>query len=446
MSVYLYSYMLVRKLLYLLLLTEPSAASWFFKEQNICNSIPDSGPLTFTGFKIMRQYKIEGVMPTSMHFITIYHCSHGKVDYSKSIRVKSSNDIDWDDPFCLIKPNLGTKLNDLPEDTVKNLDPIELEFNEEQINEINKLKGRKGGIKIDALSEVKAQTEAKVRENIGPVKTLMKKTIDKTLQSITKDTKVKYIGRYETDHLTDIQESSIQSSIEWESRNLVCYKMARRRKYAKRKITYYMPYTFVGGLFECKISDDARKEIFQSFSSGDFSSEGNFKSFQFRCDKSLAIPIKPLIAEDSTKQFFKRISSSMIQSIPYLTTATPLDLRFRTSDTHDMYSNTWAKDIDVNEDYNYNEFEINLILKGMATSSNFLNKMLSLKPTFKFSKYNSLRKHEKENEEKTNDLYRKFDNFTIDQKISTILSTITDSDESYKLLHHLQKLWDDVLP
>ncbi|ODV69200.1 hypothetical protein HYPBUDRAFT_86581, partial [Hyphopichia burtonii NRRL Y-1933] len=321
---------------------------WFFKEYKVCNPSNRDGLTTFTGFKITRKYKIEAVMPTSMLFMSIAHCNHGKVDYEKTTRMSSNHDINWDQPFCMIKPDLGTKLRDLPEDIPQNLDTRELEL--------------QGSLNLTL-------------DNFIPIKNFINTLADKTVQLFIGGNRkhINYSGLKESSHLNDLQLSSIQSSLEWESRNLVCYKIARRRKYAKRDILYYMPHTFVGALFECQLSTEDKRYLFQNLSTIDLF---QFHNFDIRCDRSLSRALKPLVAEDSTKQWFERKETSFIQTIPYLTTATPYNLRFKLSDTNDMFQHTWASDIDVNEEYNYNEFEVNLISQAIAKSANHVNKLL----------------------------------------------------------------------
>ena len=95
-----------------------------------------------------------------------------------------------------------------------------------------------------------------------------------------------------------------------------------------------MPHTFVGGLFECILPMDLKQQIFHQFTSLDLI----FQQIQIQCDPNLSRPISPLIAEDSTTQWFENklyniVNPGIIQTIPYLTTLTPLNLRFSTSET-----------------------------------------------------------------------------------------------------------------
>lgn len=335
----------------------------------------------------MRKYKIEGLMPTSMHFVAIYHCNHGKVDYLKNIRVQNSQYFDWNRPFCVVRPS--TRVRPFPNATIH-------------------------------------ATNGKILA----VKTLIANKIDQVIQSWTSNHHFRFIGKKESHHLEDIQNSNLQTSLQYESGNLICYKLARRKKYAQRNIAFYMPQTFVGGLYECQTSPELKQQILNNLTLEDYFS---FKTFDFKCDSSISTLLKPVIAEDGTKQYFTRVSTSIIQNIPYLTTASPFDLRFSVSESSDMTSETWGRDIDVNEEYTYNVIELNMILIATAVTSNYLNDLINIKPTFKLLKYFSLRAHELDN-----DSY-----FSNDQKLSFLLNHLNHTD-SLLVLRHIQRLWDQI--
>lgn len=398
----------------LLMLVQAVIASWLTKEDRLCNLKPDSGPLPHTGFKIHRQYKLNWVPPLSMHFMAVSHCDHGKVDYQKTLRTSSSSDIDWEKPFCLFKPDLGSRLKLKPEDTIGNVEG-------------------KGGSERD---EVPRESESEVYTSTGTprkgVWEVIKHKIDKLLQKVTGGSRVQYWGERKMLHLEDMQNSNIGAALEWESRNLVCYKMARKRKYARRNFLFYMPYTFVGVLYECPISSETKHAIFQNFTNTKF-----LQSFDFSCDKALAVPVCPLIADDSTKQWFTNSRSrlSTTQHIPYLTTPSLLDVRFAASNTLDMHGDTWASKVDVNEDYNYSEADISLISETVAWCADYLNRLL-IRPSFKVSKFNSLRSHELESED---DLFGKMD---IDQRLLLALLGLNELEALFHL-KAVQERWDE---
>lgn len=301
------------------------------------------------------------------------------------------DEFNWNQPFCVVRPS--AKLKPFPNATIT---------------------ASSGGVLL-------------------AIKTLITNKIDKTVQSITSNGKVRYVGRQESQLLQDIQNSNIQTSLQYESSNVHCYKLARRRKYAQRNIVYYMPLTFVGALFECQTSPELKQQILSNFSQSDYFS---FKSFDFKCDNTLSTPLKPIVAEDATTQYFTRVSTAIIQNIPYLTTATPFDLRFSLSESSDMTRESWGSDIDVNEEYTYNPIELNMMLIAFAKVTNYMNDLINIKPTFKILKYFSLRPHEHDNDDVD---YQKL---PLDQKLAFLLNQ--NRSQSINILQHLQNLWDET--
>ncbi|CAI5758511.1 unnamed protein product [Candida verbasci] len=305
--------------------------------------------MPFTGFKITRQYKITGyASPASMHFITISHCNQGKVDYQKVLRVDSSSVINWDKPFCMLKPKLGEN---------------NLKVNEEGDVDDDEFIGIFGFIML----------KGKKLQN------LLRKKIDISLEQLSNGKWVEYSGKNKQFKFEKFKLKDPLESLKYESKNLICYKMARRKKYAKRKISFYIPQTFVGGLFECFLPLDIKQQILTDFVN---SNDLIIQQFEFNCDPQLSRPIMPLIAEDSTVQWFENkllnfINPGIIQTIPYLSTASPWDLRFSISETPDMFKDTWATKIEINENYNYNEADLHVITKAITYSANLLNKIIS---------------------------------------------------------------------
>ncbi|KAK6200371.1 uncharacterized protein RJT21DRAFT_133064 [Scheffersomyces amazonensis] len=402
------------------------SGTWYFTENKICDP-SGTNQLPFSGFKINRQYKIAGLLhPVSMHFLVLTHCDHGIVDYQKHIRTQSSSGVDWDRPFCLFKPKLGDMMTLKPEDTIANLVDNDIEVTQ----------------MIDTTNEGTSGIKSVVLNKVVGLRNLVRHVFDKTVESLTSGKSIQYTGNKSRQHYEDIIQSDPQSVMEWEARNFVCYKMARRRKYAKQKLSFYVPETFVGGLFECSISAEQKKQIFQSFSPTDF-----LKSVDLKCEPSLSKPISPLIAADSTQQWisnklFNIFNPALTQTIPYLSTASPLNVRFSTSNTPDMYKDTWATKIEVNEDYDYSEADIHLISKAISTTANYLNKLLS---PIDFN--GLLRNHlnwadESENPSLTShdSLISKFESvLSLDQKSNLFLSY---GKSGLVHLQNLQKLWE----
>lgn len=402
------------------------SATWYFKEAKVCNP-KQEGFLPFTGFKIYRQYRLLGYKPQSMCSLTISHCDHGKLDYEKEIVTNNSVDIDWGRPFCVLKPLLGSKEEPKKTDSVYLLVQNKVILNSTGID-----KNQNGD--QEPLSHDKSGLWNSLKD-----------LIDEKLEKVIKGSHVKYTSKKTKEHIKDIKKSDPQSSLEWESRNLVCYKMARRKKYAKRNILFYMPQTFVGGLFECPIPREKKKQIFQSFTTKDF-----IKSFEFECDSSIAIPILPLIAEDTTKHWIEThislFNPTLIQKIPYLTTASKLNLRFASSDTPDMYSDKWASHIEVNEDYTYSAVDLNLISQAIALSTDYMHKNFNPMDISKY--FNSVTMFKDYSKAKGHFVLKFVQKMlrgvSGSQKTDVILS-FNNSTESMQHLSKLQKIWDNLV-
>ena len=427
------------RLLYVIFLSiQLIRASWYLKEPKICNP-KQNGFFPFTGFKIYRQYKVEGYLPTSLHFLSITHCDHGKPDYEKQILTTSSIDIDWNKPFCILKPDSGNKLRPKPSDKVYNLyqnnNNISTEIILSNISVENHLEGTSVSLK------------SKISEVGKNLNNLLEASVDNILEKVINGKHFQYTSKNTAKHVEDIRNSDPRSSLEWESRNLVCYKMARRKKYAKRNILFYIPYTFVGGLFECPIPGTRKKEIFNAFKSGDF-----LKSFDFKCDDSLAKPVAPLVAQDSTKQWietkFNPLNPVLIQRIPYLSTASVFDIRFLTSDTPDMLQDTWASQIDVNEEYTYSELELNIISQAIALSADYFHR--TFRPFDLSGVFHDLVLLRSSDGVQNSHvairtfIINVFKKLSLDQKINILFSS-RKAEESMLHLHKLQRAWDNLV-
>ncbi|KAI5966057.1 hypothetical protein CANMA_003303 [Candida margitis] len=409
--------------------------------------------MPFTGFKIVRQYKISGYAPPiSMHFLTIAHCSRGKVDYKKVLRTQTSNFVDWEVPFCLLKPKLSEQ--------VVGMNQMSIQKHNRDINMItNKACSSNNSCSFSMRNcacsnvtqlESNSITESSSLNNVlhtikyktSKIKQLLRKKFDLTMEKLTNGNWVEYSGKNKNikfesqqrsqQHRTSMageynkfdggnqqsQQSqslstiSLHTALTQEINNLICYKMARRKKYAKRKISFFMPHTFVGGLYECLIPLDQKHQILESFlnessinnlGSPSSPSASPFfmvsQNFQIKCDPHLSRPLAPLIAEDSTKQWFENklhhvLNPKLIQTIPYLTTVPPSSLstanmlfpsfnllRFtpwqQQESSPDMNLHSWASKIEVNEEYNYDDVDLHVVSKMVAYSANLLNQLIA---------------------------------------------------------------------
>lgn len=390
----------MRSLLYLLVqacLLQTVHSSWFMEEAKKCNPW-ESGLLPFSGFRIYREFKYEGYSPIPVHYLSLVHCDHGKVDY-ETLSVMPSTDIQWERPFCMLKPTLGKSLPLSPQD--------------------------------------------KPKRDLSGLKTLFRQKIDSKLESITNGKYIQYTGSRMAQHQEDIKESNFNDVLEWEAKSLVCYKMARKKKYAKKDFDFYIPDTFIGGLFECPISSTDRKRIISGLTVEQMMQP---LDAHFQCDPSTARPIVPLIADASANQWveysWNPLKPLLKQTIPYLTTASPLDLRFAATSTPDMHADSWASQLHVNEDYDFSSLDLHYASKAVAMTANFINKLFIVDLTkipfdFGLSRSHTL---EDPSAQKKN-LLSKIEKFDFNHKLISLLALVKFDKVQ---LEHIQKLWDEI--
>uniref|UniRef100_A0A060TCP4 ARAD1D44506p n=1 Tax=Blastobotrys adeninivorans TaxID=409370 RepID=A0A060TCP4_BLAAD len=73
-------------------------ANWLLKEDRACNPTGKNGLLTYTGFRIQRQYTYGLPM---MHHIRLTHCDSGSIDMEAVIAADRNTDITWGVNMCV---------------------------------------------------------------------------------------------------------------------------------------------------------------------------------------------------------------------------------------------------------------------------------------------------------------------------------------------------------
>lgn len=409
--------------IFLVFLLKLASTGWVFPDNKIC-SPKHHNLVPFTGFKIYRYYTMEGYDAKTTHHLALARCDHGNADFEKQFATKSSIDIDWSKPFCVLKP--GTKSKNGLHNSKKNKTSKQITTD-----------GRSSPFDKEYRTQISSNRNVRGECNKNTDRYREEKFEDETNGKATNKSWDRFVDLFE-----DILNPNPQAKLE-DPRNLVCYKMARRKRYAKRDILFYMPYTFVGALFECPLSQKEKTNIYRAFKESD----SPLKNIDFRCDKSLARPLRPLLAEDSTSQWFETnynpVNPKVVQKIPYLTTASFLDLRFTTSDTPDMLEDKWASQIDVNEDYDYSDGELSLISQGLALSADYLHKNLNPKDlSLFFRRFEEIKSFYSDNLELfTESISRHVGNFTDDHKLNLLLSSQRMEEAQYHL-RNLENMWD----
>lgn len=179
------------------------------------------------------------------------------------------------------------------------------------------------------------------------------------------------------------------------------YKIARRRLYAKLNLVYFLPYTFVGGLFRCE--------------------EAPANSID-PCDPERSVPVGPLVADDSSKHWVSILTRPMgiVHNVPYLRTASRWDPRF-------PRLIAWESAVDVNEKYNYDKLELRLVSMALANTANYVHKLTRF-PTF--TQGMLLRSGAEKS-------------LGLSGRLSLFLSSL-DAKKRYFHIGNLQSIWDDV--
>lgn len=374
-----------------------------------------NGIIPFSGFKVIRQYRLSmsGFKPLSQEFMALIHCDNGKEDYKTILKVESITQIDWNKSVCIYKPRISPYENN--------------------IERVHSYDSKNGSLLQDSEMAAKKH-ETKLSSSFI---TYIKDIFDQVLETVTKNKPLVYTGRKTNQHIEDIESSTVEASMKWESRNLVCYKLSRRKKYSRSNLSFFVPQTFVGGIYECIISPTAREDIFKTFKLPQ-----SIHAFEVQCDPLLSRPILPLLADASINQWwdinYNIFSPSATHNIPYLKTPDPTNIRFGIHKTPELQG--WADRIDVNEAYDFTDFEPHVLSLAISATTDFIFKTLKpidfgklLKQQTKFSLAGQ---PISENDLVINTVKK----LSVDQKLALLLSVEPLKYE--KILEKMQSYWD----
>lgn len=120
-----------------------------------------------------------------------------------------------------------------------------------------------------------------------------------------------------------------------------CFKVARRRIYAKLNLSFFVPHTFLGGIFKCTPNKSG------------FCSPNNYTN------------VGAIIAEDPRKYWygFERKPSVLIHHNLFLRTASPWEMNMV---YNKVFNGPWNKQIDVDENYDFSGKDLDVIGKAVA--------------------------------------------------------------------------------
>jgi hypothetical protein len=175
---------------------------------------------------------------------------------------------------------------------------------------------------------------------------------------------------------------------EEDANSVVCYKFARRKKYALRESSLFAPFAWVGGIFQCDVSNENRWGYLRHIQDS-----GLEEPFNIECDSANTFPVGPLIAEGLAHQWRSRVGmGATTLRVPFLYSPGILDWRFdATNDgldlnrqrmiykdhinkasNDDINYDVWWKEIDINENYNYTETDIDIINKTASKTADLI--------------------------------------------------------------------------
>lgn len=259
----------------------------------------------FSGFKVHLQYRWELYHVSVSKQLRLSHCRHGKVVSTTVVPLAYGSNL-WINSFCF----------------VKNVAPA---FSVASGSSILETLGSMVGHKLEQLTK-----EAYLLFTKGGGVLLDNPTLD--------------------------------------SKHLQCFKMARRKKYAKSTIDVFVPHSYIGGLYACGIDTDLLSDTSRP--------QDIVSPLQILCNESLSIPIAPLISDDGTKQWIKFTKSLLqpviVQNIPFLKSPSPFNPLFSISD---MPSGKWAAELKVNEDYSYSPLDLHLRAVALQNIANLVRKI-----------------------------------------------------------------------
>ncbi|KAI8386489.1 uncharacterized protein CGFF_03210 [Nakaseomyces glabratus] len=89
--------------------------------------------------------------------------------------------------------------------------------------------------------------------------------------------------------------SSLRTAAINDINNYHCFKLARRKKYVKRNYSFFLPGSFIGGLYYCNLSKNQKIQILDSSTSNLVVLHSNPMPL---CNENNTIPLLPLVSDD----------------------------------------------------------------------------------------------------------------------------------------------------
>ncbi|AOA60604.1 Hypothetical protein PP7435_CHR1-2126 [Komagataella phaffii CBS 7435] len=321
----------------------------------ICE-LPYAKSFPYWGYRIQREYSLRSIRGPLFHYSVFIRCRQSSLDYEHLVRLGREEDIPWNTTLCF-----SNRLTKKSKSTVNN-------------------KSKESRNTTDS-----AANEKPTFSPLNRVYKKLFKRFDYVLTKMARSRFLQYASHRQDDKVDGIRHLPSKEVLSVSLEDLKCYKLVRRKKYVTRQLSLYTPYRFIGGLFECPLSKETKKDMLKSASALDFISP-----YQIPCDSNTAVPIAPLISDDISQQlvnhniFSSRITDfriNIIQRIPYLFTPSFLDPRFYSSGVFKGRYSNWFDELDINEDYDLSSLDESVMSKSNTLFANYIAKHFRFKNT-----------------------------------------------------------------
>ncbi|AET37927.1 uncharacterized protein Ecym_2176 [Eremothecium cymbalariae DBVPG len=265
---------------------------------------------------------------------------------------------------------------------------------------------------------------------------------------------------------------------------LKCFKLARRKKYAKRLFDIFLPDTWVGGLFHCKVSDDVKKRLIlimddnldlgRSLQYGNNHTNSLFNMTNI-CTRENSTPLQPLMSSDYKQYWTNYKSESKIplvsqiykmqveKIIPFFETPVntlnegrinwgfPLEEQFASMFNFWKLNSRqpWYEEIEVQEQYNFGELEQKAVSTMIDKSIKVLEPVVQLQQAVTSSMLNASGLNDKDTKSSSTlkTIIRsvsKWKQYTWDRLGISDRIAIMIGPEAHELSQEIKDLWDNL--
>lgn len=366
-------------------------------------------PTEYSGFKIIKKQTLKNGIVGLFSDISFNYCYEGELFWSKDIPIlkSSQHGLEWKEPICFLQQT--------QQEAIANKMALNSDYNVNQTSKFGKFK--KWALELMKIHQKESLNAYSLNE----------------------------IARNYPEFLE-------------------CYKLARRKKYAKQNLNIFLPNQYVGGLFKCEMPLNVKQSMIINNMDDNLNwlkDKNTTNYISMLCSETNSKPILPLIGDkfenywSEYNGFNKQNNSVFInisKQVPFLFTPHIIDERSNATNTKDStkqensrmieWAHTWTfrtldifrtntkpkklwyNEIKVNEDYEYNIEEMNKVEKYVSYT---LNKLQNLTESDFFKKYNIADDIDKEKQRSLNKFLHfpkkiLFGTLSLEDKLITILT------------------------